>query len=167
MADQSVNGRMRDDSAEVSESNSERSGNDAVQRYGPWVTFYGFLHDYVAHRTVVFGGSGVVGALVLVRQFYAFASKPTEWSDLPSWTVVFGIVLFAFGVGYYVVRNDTACSECDAPFSKERIGKRPVSKRSGDDGRDRMYVEVSYECRNCGETSSDLYSHPEWSYTRY
>ena len=166
MTDQSVNGRVRDDPHESPEPDSDRFGYDVVQRYGPWVSFYGFLHDYVRHRAVVFGGSGVVGVLVLVRQLYAFASNPTEWSGLPSWIVVLGILLFGFGVGYYVVRNDTACSKCEVPFSKERIDKRPVSKRSGEGGQ-RLYVEESYECRNCGETSSDLYSHPEWSYTRY
>lgn len=166
MADRPVNGRVRDEPSDSSTPNSDRSRGKAVRRRGPWVSFYGFLHRYVGHRTVVFRGSGAVGALVLVRQFYAFASDPTEWSGLPSWAVVVGTVLFAFGVGYYVVRNDTACVECEASFSKELIDKRPVTRQSGAGGRDRLYIEESYECRNCEEQTTELYSHPQWHYTR-
>lgn len=167
MADQPVNGRVRDDPAESSESDSAGSRSGAVRSYSLWVSLYAGLHRRLRHRTVVFGGSGVVGALVLVRQFYAFASEPAEWSGLPSWTVVTGIVLFGFGVGYYVIRDDTACSECGTPFSKRRIGKRPVSKPSGDDGRERTYLEETYECESCGEATTELCSQSEWSYARH
>jgi hypothetical protein len=78
MADHPVNGRARDDSSDASESHEGTSGGDAVRRYPPGVSFSAALHRYVARRTVVFGGSGVVRALVLVRQFYAFASAPAS-----------------------------------------------------------------------------------------
>lgn len=166
MTERSVNGRVPEDSPDSSESDSGTAEDDVVRGYAPWVSVFAFLHRYLGRPTVVFVGSGVVGALVLVRQFYAFASEPTEWSGLPSWTVIVGVGLFGFGVAYYVVRDGTACSECGTPFSRRRTGKHPVSK-STDGGPDRAYLQATYECSHCGEETTELYSQSEWNYTRY
>lgn len=167
MADRSTNGRVNGGHGTSDGESNDGRHTDAVQRYGPWVTLYGFLHRFVDHHVVVFGGSVVVGALVLVRQFYAFASESAKWSGLPSWTVVGGVVLFGFGVGYYVVRMDTSCPDCGTPFARERIDKQLVAKESKADGTDRMYVEETYECNHCGEQTTGLFSQPQWSHSRY
>lgn len=141
-------------------------GRDAAPKYGSWVSLYGFVHRSVERRSTVFGGSVALGSLVLVRQFYSFVSAPSEWSGLPPWTVVGGVLLFGFGVGYYVIRDATSCSECGATFSRERVAKRPVSGESRPDAGSRAYLEAAYECRNCGHRTTELHSHPEWEYPR-
>lgn len=165
MAEGPEDGRASGDPTRT-EVTAEGESDEALPKYGPWVSVYGFLHRSVDRRSTVFGGSVAVGSFVLVRQFYSFVSAPTEWPGLHSWTVVGGIFLFGFGIGYFVIREETACPKCGRNFSRERIGKRPAPPESLPDAPERAYVEESYECRHCGRLTTELYAHPEWEYPR-
>ncbi|MFC7080553.1 hypothetical protein [Halorussus caseinilyticus] len=143
----------------------DESSEDALPRYGPWVSFYGFFHRLVGRRFVLFGGSAAVGLLVLVRQFYAFVFEPSEWAGLPPWSVLSGVFLFGFGVGYYAVRDDTACNECDTPFSKERVSKRPIRRDS--EKSSRVYIRETLECQSCGNHTTEVYQQPEKNPPRF
>lgn len=165
MSDEPGSRHVNGDRAE-SAVGGDRRREDAVPNYGPWVSLYGFVHRSVERRSTVFGGSVALGALILVRQFYSFVSAPSEWSGLPPWTVLLGVFLFGFGVGYFVIRDATSCSNCGATFSRERIDKGPAPSESRPDVDRRAYIEEAYECQHCGNRTTELYSHPEWEYPR-
>lgn len=138
---------------------SDETGEVAFPRYGPWVSLYGFFHRYVGHRTSVFGGIAIIGLLVLVRQFYAFVFGPAEWSGLPAQYVLSGVFLFGFGVGYYAVRDDTACPECGTAFSQEQVSKRPIQRES--EGSVGVHMQETLVCQSCGNCETDVYRQPE------
>lgn len=159
-------------SRNVNEENTERefeepdeTGEIAIPKYGPWVSLYGFLHRYVGRRTAIFGGTAIVGLLVLVRQFYAFAFGPAEWSLLPPQYVLGGVFLFGFGVGYYAVRDHTGCPECGTAFSQERISKGPVQRESGSSSD--VHIQETLACQSCGNQETDVYRQPEKDHPRF
>lgn len=158
----------RNDTNEQSKSNSggRRSDDEAGRKYGPFVSFFGFLHESTSRHMLVFGGSLTLGSLVLVQQFYALVSGWSRWSSLTALTVAGSTALSAFGLSYYVARDDTSCTDCGKPFSLERVGKRPVSRSGNSDGGNRTYVEEIYECENCGTLTTELHSNMDREYTR-
>ncbi|WP_135826217.1 hypothetical protein [Halorussus ruber] len=145
----------------------DETGEVALPNYGPWVSLYGFLHRYARPHTGVFAGTATVGLLVLVRQFYAFVFGPAEWSGLPPWSVLVGVLLFGFGVNYYAVRDDTACSECGTAFSRERVEKRPVRNDSASDADSGVYIRETLECQSCDHRTTEIYRQPEKNPPRF
>lgn len=159
-------------SRNANEENTEReleepneTGEIAVPKYGPWVSLYRFFHRYVGRRPAVFGGTATIGLLVLVRQFYAFMFGPAEWSGLPGQYVLSGVFLFGFGVGYYAVRDDTACPECGTEFSQVQVSKRPVQRES--EGSSGIHMQETLVCQSCGNRETDVYRQPEKNHPRF
>ncbi|WP_276301121.1 hypothetical protein [Halorussus lipolyticus] len=146
---------------------SDETGEVALPNYGPWVSLYGFLHRAVRPRTEVFAGMGTVGLLVLVRQFYAFIFGPGDWSGLPPWSVLCGVLLFGFGVNYYAVRDHTACSECGTAFARERVAKRPVRNESAVESDSGVYIRETLECQCCRNRTTEVYRQPEKNPRRF
>lgn len=158
----------RNDTDEQSKPNSGGRRNDdkSGRKYGPFVSFFGFLHESTSRHGLFFGGSLTFGSLILVQQFYTLVTGWSKWSSLTAITVAGSTALSAFGLSYYVARDDTSCTECDKPFSRERVGKCPISRNGHSDGGDRTYVEEIYECENCGTLTTELHSNTDREYTR-
>lgn len=144
---------------------SDECGADAGRGFSPWVTFYAFLHRHTGSPVIVFGSSVMIGSLVLVRQFYAFASEPTEWSGLPPWAVLFGVFLFGLGVGYFVVRAETSCSACGGAFTVEQVARRPVRRETGDSSQ--VFIEETDVCRTCETRTTDVYTQRELEHYKW
>lgn len=143
----------------------DETGNVSCPKYGPWISLYGSLHRYVGRRTAIFGGTATLGLLVLVRQFYAFTFGLAKWSLLPPRYVLGGVFLFGFGVGYYVVRDDTSCPECGTAFSQEQVSKRPVQREPG--GSAGVHIQETVVCQSCGNRETDVYRQPEKEHPRF
>lgn len=154
-----MTGNVTEEDTELELEESDDVREVAVPKYSPGVSLYGFLHRYARSYTAVFGSIAAFGLLVLVRQFYTFIFGPAEWAGLPPWCVFVGVFLFGFGVSYYAVRDETACSECGTPFAKERVSKRPVKQEDSDS--DGVYIRETLECQSCANQTTNVYRQPE------
>jgi len=134
---------------------TEAASDDAVWDRTPWIGFYRYLHRRLRYRNAVFGGSTLAGAAAIVYSFGALSADAAGNLAIAIYAVVAGVVLTAFGVGYFVVRRDTSCRNCGATFSKERVGKHLVHLER--DAATRTVVAERLACRECGHHTTQPY----------
>lgn len=159
MADGSVRRNVTEDAADSVTVGEDGSSDDAIPKYGPWVSFYGFFHRFVRHQLLVFGGLALAGAFAVGRFAHSLVPMTAEESIVSAVLAVGGAFLLAFGLGYFVVRHDTSCCECGTGFAKERVRKRLVRREVR--GRDRQVIEETLECQECDERTTEIYAYPE------
>lgn len=151
MADRAVR-RSVDDGGSAP---TEEASDDAVWDRTPWVGFYRYLHRRLRYRNAVFGGAALAGAAAIVYSFGALSADAAGNFATAIYAVVGGVVLTAFGVGYFVVRRDTSCEACGATFSTERVGKHLVDLER--DAATRTLVAERLKCRECGHHTTQPY----------
>lgn len=155
MSDVSV--RQDQDEGPADAPSGDGNGEDAVPEYGPWVSFFGYVHRVVPYRTAVVGTATVVGAFAIEAYIVALLTRDLDVSLLATVGAIVGGVLFAGGFAYFMIRHNVSCEECRADFSKEPIGRSIEHRES--DGRAQP-VQV-LECQNCGHRTRTTFSSQE------
>jgi len=146
MADGSVRVGGDEDAADA----PNEDGGEAVPEYGPLVSLFGYVHRTVPCRSVVIGGTMLVGVLVVDVYLVALLTDDVSVSLLTTLGGIVGFLVFLFSLFYFIVRHHASCDECGADFSKEVVGRTIESRES--DGR--TNPAQTLECQNCGHRTT-------------
>lgn len=99
---------------------------------------------------LTFGGSGLFGTLITLLYILGVLPGSAQYSlpqMIPVWLLTVGMLLGVIGGGYFFVREDSSCPECETPFAIETTETVKYVELSDEE---MVRGRQTRECSNCG-----------------
>lgn len=129
---------------------TEAISDGIVTEDGRWISFYRCVYHSMRYEKLLFAALAIAGVFTITLSITALLAESGAVSPSSAVVALGGGVALTVGIGYFVIRHNTTCSECGTEFSRTLTGKRVPVEQS--EGQTRTIQQI--ECQNCGQVAS-------------